>query len=188
MVRCRLRSWKAWITASPRASEVMKSGSPVSASIRRAGEAMIAGAWGTLAERDGSDMGATCSDDDSGSSPIAAVEAKWSVEFHLDTRRSAVTSDCRGGPGPPLQQRPGVIEDQPVFVDVGAVVGAGGDVAQADVQILQRAALHGVANIQIPLPLLALEAQTGIDVIAPDIAHRGRQTRYTQRSEVVVVA
>src|SRR5690606_27897793 len=105
-------------------------------------------------------------------------------------RHQAACGNLRlsGWPGPPLQQRPGVIEDQPVLVDVGAVVGAGGDVAYADVQILQRAALYGVANIQIPLPLLALEAQTGIDVIPPDIAHRGRQTRYTQRSEVVVVA
>src|SRR5690554_1423683 len=86
------------------------------------------------------------------------------------------------------EKRPGVVEDQPVLIDVGAVVGAGGNIADADIQVLQRAALHGVADIQIPLPLLALETHTGIDVITPDITHRGHQPRHTQRSEVVVVA
>ncbi|MNP59578.1 hypothetical protein D3C76_1545820 [compost metagenome] len=44
MVRCRLRSWNACTTASPRASDVMKSGSPVNASIRLAGDATMGGA------------------------------------------------------------------------------------------------------------------------------------------------
>ena len=41
-----LALWNAWITAVPRASDVMKLGSPVSASMRLAGEATMGGAIG----------------------------------------------------------------------------------------------------------------------------------------------
>lgn len=51
MVRWRLRSRKAWITAVPRAVEVMKSGSPVKAWMRLAGEATIGGAVAAEADR-----------------------------------------------------------------------------------------------------------------------------------------
>ncbi|MNC41715.1 hypothetical protein D3C75_904920 [compost metagenome] len=52
MVSWRLRSWKASITASPRASEVMKVGSPLSSSMRRAGES---GSGGDRAGGEGGD-------------------------------------------------------------------------------------------------------------------------------------
>ncbi|MCY1378282.1 hypothetical protein D9M69_659010 [compost metagenome] len=51
-----MRSWKAWITASPRASEVMKFGSPVKASMRLAGDATMGGARDVRLMRDSSVM------------------------------------------------------------------------------------------------------------------------------------
>ncbi|MNP46577.1 hypothetical protein D3C76_1405860 [compost metagenome] len=70
IVRWRLRSWNAWITASPRAREVMKSGSPVNAWIRLAGEATIGGANAGELGRDASGL-------------ADSLDGVWSLIAHL---------------------------------------------------------------------------------------------------------
>ena len=62
---------------------------------------------------------------------------------------------CGNPPCQPLQQDPGVTQDQAILIDVRTVVRARHGIAHADSQAFQDPALHRVAKIEIALMLPA---------------------------------
>src|SRR5690606_29903790 len=98
----------------------MKFVPPVSASMRLAGAEMMVGANGAALRRDLSDMLDNLAGD------RRSIIALTSDNRKADNRRAVL----------PLQQLPGVVEDQPVLVDIGAVVGARNDIARTYVEAL----------------------------------------------------
>lgn len=89
---------------------------------------------------------------------------------------------------PALKQLPAITQQQPVLIDIGPVIRPRHHIAHLDPQPAQRPGLDHVADIQVALPVLALKALAGVDVVAADITHGAGQAGQAAGGEVVVVA
>ncbi|MNC29079.1 hypothetical protein D3C75_773160 [compost metagenome] len=87
---------------------------------------------------------------------------------------------------PCLKQRQAVAEDQAVFIQVAAGIATQAGVTPGNAQPLEWAALQGVVDAQVALPLFAITGG-GIDVVAAEISDHGLETRHAKRDEVIAV-
>ena len=87
-----------------------------------------------------------------------------------------------------LQQTDRIADDQPVLIElVVAEVPTNGRVAPFNVEVFERAALHGVAQFAFPAPFLAVGDCAGVHVVAADVAVHQGQTGDAEGDEVVVM-
>src|SRR3990167_8418166 len=90
-----------------------------------------------------------------------------------------------------LQQRDAVADDQAVLVEVaagGRGIAADHCIAPAHAEVFQGTFLHGVADIQVALPFLAIAPAGTGEVFTGYITDEGDQAGYAIGGEVDVVA
>ncbi|SOP99541.1 hypothetical protein CFBP4215_02625 [Pseudomonas syringae pv. syringae] len=86
------------------------------------------------------------------------------------------------------QEPPGVGQNQPVFIDVAAIVRPRHDVSQPYTQSAQGSASKCIANVQVPFGFSTFVTGTRSDIVARDITDRRCETSNAHRCKVIVIA